>query len=46
MISFPGAEGIIITSAIIDPVTNELVVTLDYSQDIQGTDLNLEITPP
>ena len=46
LVSFPGTSGVTVTSATIDPATNQLIVNLDYSEDIQGRDLTLFLTPP
>ena len=46
LVSFPGTPGVTVTSASIDPATNQLFVNLDYSEDLQGRDLTLFLTPP
>ena len=46
LVSFPGTPGVTVTSATIDPTTNQLIVNLDYSEDIQGKDLTLFLIPP
>ena len=46
LVSFPGSSGVTVKSASIDPVTNELTVDIDFSEDLQGKDLNLQLTPP
>ena len=46
MVSFPNTEGVVLTSAIIDPDTDKLVINVDYTKDIQGEQLNLQIVPP
>ena len=45
-VTFPNSEGVTVTSATFDPHTNQLVIGLTYSQDIQDRDLTLEIVPP
>lgn len=46
LVSFPLNAGVTVTSAVVDPATGKLVVTLDYSQNLQDTELQLHITPP
>ena len=45
-ITFPSSEGVTVTSARLDPQTNQLIVEIEYSSDLQDRDLTLEVVPP
>jgi cysteine-rich repeat protein len=46
MVSFPNSPSVTVTSAVLDPVTNELVIKLGYSVSLQDEGLTLQLTPP
>jgi hypothetical protein len=46
LMKFPENSGVTVTEAYIDPVTNLLVIKIDYTTDIQGQDLTLHIVHP
>lgn len=46
LVSFPNSQGVTIRSAVLDPQTQQLVIDIDYSQNLQDTTLSLQITPP
>ena len=45
-VTFPNSEGVTVTSATLDPLTNQLAVEIAYSQNLQDRDLTLEMVPP
>jgi hypothetical protein len=45
-VSFPNSQAVTVSEAVIDPVTNQLTIKLAYSQDLQDSNLTMQMNAP